>query len=74
MATLCPWVLSTYCSVRSPIVGASSNDSSMEKADMSTYETPAITEIGSVAEFTQGAGSNLHYDGGLDFWGTRSTS
>lgn len=39
---------------------------------MSTYETPAITELGSVADFTQGAGTNFHWDGGLDFWGTRT--
>ncbi len=39
---------------------------------MSTYETPTITELGSVADFTQGAGTNFHWDGGLDFWGTRT--
>jgi hypothetical protein len=38
---------------------------------MQTYETPAITELGSVADFTQGTGSDFQYDGGLDFWGTR---
>ena len=35
---------------------------------MSTYETPAITELGSVADFTQGSGTNWHYDGGIDFF------
>ena len=35
---------------------------------MSTYETPAITELGSVADFTQGSGTNWQYDGGIDFF------
>jgi hypothetical protein len=35
------------------------------------YETPAITELGSVADFTQGAGIDFHHDGGLDFFSTR---
>ena len=43
----------------------------MEKADMSTYETPAITELGSVADFTQGSGTDHNWDGGLDFFSTR---
>jgi hypothetical protein len=34
---------------------------------MSTYETPAITELGSVADFTRGAGNDWNWDGGLDF-------
>lgn len=33
-----------------------------------TYETPEIIELGSVAEFTQGAGTNFQWDGGLDFF------
>lgn len=36
---------------------------------MSTYETPEITELGSVADFTQGSGGGFNWDGGLDFWG-----
>jgi hypothetical protein len=46
----------------------------MEKADMSKYETPAITELGSVADFTQGAGNDFNWDGGLDFFSTRAGS
>ena len=38
---------------------------------MSKYETPAITELGSVADFTAGLRhATFNYDGGLDFWGT----
>jgi len=41
---------------------------------LSTYEAPAITELGSVADFTQGRGTDFQYDGGFDFFSTKSTS
>jgi hypothetical protein len=33
------------------------------------YETPAITELGSVADFTRGAGGGPQFDGIFDFNG-----
>ena len=38
---------------------------------MSTYETPEIIELGTIADFTRGQGLQFNYDGGLDFWGTQ---
>jgi hypothetical protein len=34
---------------------------------MTNYETPAITELGSVADFTQGPGPDSNFDGGMDY-------
>jgi hypothetical protein len=34
---------------------------------MTRYETPAVTELGSVADFTQGPGNAVNFDGGNDY-------
>ena len=36
-----------------------------QKADMNTYETPTITELGSVADFTRQDGWDIDFDGRL---------
>jgi hypothetical protein len=46
------------------------------RADL-VYETPSVTELGSVADFTRGSGSGPEWDGIFDFFsknpGTPST-
>lgn len=36
-----------------------------QKADMNTYESPTITELGSVADFTRQDGWDIDFDGRL---------
>jgi len=35
---------------------------------MSNYEAPTVTELGSVSDFTRGAGSGPHQDGLYDIF------
>lgn len=36
------------------------------------YESPTVVELGSVADFTQGRGTDFQYDGGFDFFSDRN--
>lgn len=39
-----------------------------------TYSAPALKAVGDIRSLTLGAGSNLQYDGGLDFFSTQRVS